>query len=169
MVHSRSLARTSSSASHFVRWYRARAPGRVPSALICSKALDAGRARELEHVPGGLDVQAFEGDAAPALLADDADQMHERAAAFHARGEPVGLQNVAGNAVDRLEALEVMLGARPDETPDEKTLRKKCADNRLADEAGTAGHEHALRHGRIVARARAPRFSLRRRAGEPVS
>ena len=108
-----------------------------------SKALDAGRARELEHVAGGLEVQALEGDTAPALLADDADQVHERAAALHARGEPVGLQ--------------------------EKTLRKKCADDRLADEAGTAGHEHALRHGRIVARAGAPRFSLRRRAGEPVS
>ena len=36
MVHSRSLARTASSASHFVRWYRARASARVPSALICT-------------------------------------------------------------------------------------------------------------------------------------
>ena len=104
-------------------------------------------------------MQTLEGDAAPALLADDADQMHERAAALHARGEPIGLQHVAGHAVDGFEALEVRLGARPDEAADEKTLRKKCADDRLADEAGPAGHEHALRHGRIVARAGAPRFS----------
>ena len=112
--------------------------------------------REREHVPGGLDVQTLEGDATPTLLADDADQMHERAAAFDARGEPLGLEHVAWNAVDGFEALEVPLGARPDETAHQKTLRKKCADDCLADEAGTAGHEHALRHERIVARAGAP-------------
>src|SRR6185503_4381684 len=110
------------------------------------EALDAGRAREREHVPRGLRVQALEGDPAPALLADDTDQMDEGGAALHARSEAVGLQDVTGNAVDGLEALEVVLGARPDEAADEKTLRKKCADDRLADEAGAAGHEHALRH-----------------------
>src|SRR5216683_3669980 len=93
--------------------------------------------------------------------------MHEGAAALHARREAVGLQDVAGDAVDGLEALEVVLGARSDEAADEKTLRKKCADDRLADEAGAAGHEHALRHGRIVARGRAAAISRGRVRASP--
>ena len=74
-------------------------------------------------------------------------------------GEPVGLEHVAGHAVDGLEALEVPLRARPDEAADEKTLRKKCADDRLADEAGAAGHEHRAAPRANRSTGQAPRFS----------
>ena len=71
-------------------------------------------------------MQALEGDAARALLADDADQVHEGGAALRARDEPVGLQHVAGDAVDGLEALEVALGARPDETANEEAAPRSA-------------------------------------------
>jgi hypothetical protein len=62
-----------------------------------------------------------------------------------------------------------MLGARPDEAADEKTLRKKCADHRLADEAGAARHEYALRHGANRSTGRAAAIFARQRPREPVS
>jgi len=99
-------------------------------------------------------VQALEGDAPAALLADDPHEMDEGRAAFDAGREPVGLQDVTRYAIDRFEALQVVLGAFPHEAADEKSLRKKCADEVLADEPGATGDEHTLRHGRIVARAR---------------
>ena len=49
-------------------------------------------------------------------------------------------------AIDRLEALQLVLRAGPHQTADEKSPRKKCASDVLADEAGAAGEEYALRH-----------------------
>ena len=57
-----------------------------------------------------------------------------------------GCHHVAGDAIDRLEALQLVLRAGPHQTADEKSPRKKCASDALADEAGAAGEEYALRH-----------------------
>ena len=96
-------------------------------------------------------MEALEGDAPGAMLADDANQVHDGGTAFGARDEPVRSQHVAGNAVDRLEALEVAFRAGAHEASHEEAAARERANEIPANESRPAGDKDALHDGRIVA------------------
>jgi hypothetical protein len=108
------------------------------------ETLHLGRPRHRQHVLGRAAVEGLEGDAAAPVLADDAHQVHHGRAALHGGGEGVGLQHVAGDALDGLEAPEIALRAVANEGADQKALAEKGPHDVLPDEARPARDEDAL-------------------------
>ena len=114
---------------------------------MCRYRRHAGFLSYVEHVLRGHPVEAVERDPAEAALADDPDQVHQGGAPLHGAREPVRGKHVAGNAVDRLEAAQGGLGARPDEAADQEAVVKEGVDDGTTDEPGGPGDEDPLHSG----------------------
>jgi hypothetical protein len=110
-------------------------------------AADAGLARDAKRVLGGLPVKAVERDAARAMLPDDADEVYQRGRALGGLHEAFGLQDVAGNAIDGLEAAQGGLGAGANQAPHEKATADQGPNHRTTDEPGAPGDEDPLHSG----------------------
>ena len=78
------------------------------------------------------------------MLADDPDEVDDRAAAGHPFVEQLRRQHVALDALDRPDAPEVGLRAPTHEAPHDVALAAQRLDDRAADEPGRAGDEHAM-------------------------
>src|SRR5204863_2880681 len=114
-------------------------------------ASDPGVPRRPEHVLGPVMVDPLEGDTSVRELSDDADEMDHGVAAGHPGLEGGGRrQNVAFDALDRLEAVQIGFRAASDEASHHVTFRPYGLDHGPPDEAGGARDEYPVHRSRIV-------------------
>src|SRR3990172_6830013 len=117
-----------------------------PQRAHVEETLDAGLLRHREHVGRGLGVEALEGGAVEAMLADDPDEMDDRRAALDGSGKGVGLEHVPRHTVDGLEPAQIGLRPRPDQAAHQEAVGQEGPDHGLADEARAARNEDPLHH-----------------------
>jgi hypothetical protein len=86
-------------------------------------------------------VEPLEDDAACAVLADDPHQVYHGPAPLHGFGDSFWHERVARNPINRLEPLEVRLGAGAHQAPDEDSVGLERVDHGFADKPGSAGDE----------------------------
>ena len=85
--------------------------------------------------------------AARAVFPDDADEVYQRGRALGGLDEALGLEDVAGDAIDGLEAAQGGLGAGAHQAPHEEATADQGPHHRTTDESGAPGDEDPLHSG----------------------